>query len=57
MINFFNDKGEEYQTLINRQEFLGYIKAIKIYGNEELYKDYKSELGELMPAILKLIQV
>lgn len=55
MINFFNDKGEEYQTLINRQEFLGYIKAIKIYGNEELYKDYKSELGELMPAILKLI--
>ena len=57
MIDFFADKGEEYQSLISRQEFVGYIKALKVYGNEELYGKYKSELGELMPALLGMVEL
>ncbi len=57
MIDFFNDKGTEYQGLINRQEFVGYLKAIKMYGNEGLYEHYKAELGELMPALLGLVNL
>ena len=57
MLDFFADKGDDYQGLISRQEYLGYIKMLKVYGNAELYKHYCKELGELMPSMLNMVEL
>jgi hypothetical protein len=55
LINFFSDKGAEYQNLFSKTEFVQYIKNLKTYGDDEHYTRYKQALGELMPTILELI--
>lgn len=55
MLKFFSDKGSEYQNLINRQEYLMYLKNVKEYGNQELFTKFKNELAELTPALLNMI--
>jgi glycosyltransferase involved in cell wall biosynthesis len=57
MQEFFNNKSPEYHGLIDKQEFLIYLKTIKQFITPELAKHYNSELGELMPSILKLIEI
>lgn len=54
---FFADKGAEYTQLISQQEFIMYLKTIKATGTPELNSYYNSELGELLPFVLKLMQV
>lgn len=57
MKDFFEKAGSEYKGLISDQEYLMYIKTIKNTITPELAKQYNSELGELMPTLLKLMQV
>ena len=54
---FFADKGAEYTQLISQQEFIMYLRTIKATGTPELNNYYKSELGELLPFVLKLMRV
>ena len=54
---FFADKGTEYTQLISQQEFIMYIRTIKATGTPELTNYYKSELGELFPFVLKMLQI
>lgn len=54
---FFADKGAEYTQLISQQEFIMYLRTIKATGTPELNSYYNSELGELLPFVLKLMQV
>lgn len=54
---FFADKGEEYQTLINKHEYLMYLQQLKQYMTPELAEAYKSELGEFMPNILRMLNL
>jgi glycosyltransferase involved in cell wall biosynthesis len=54
---FFADKGTEYAQLISQQEFIMYLRTIKATGTPELNSYYNSELGELLPFVLKLMQV
>lgn len=54
---FFGDKGTEYAQLISQQEFIMYIRTIKATGTPELTNYYKSELGELFPFVLKMLQI
>lgn len=49
---FFNSKGEEYQGLISRPEFLGYLKTMRQSMTSELCKHYQAELAELTPFLL-----
>ena len=56
MAAFFADKGEEYKGLISEQEFMMYLRKMKATMTPELTQHYCSELGELMPTILKMIQ-
>lgn len=55
MMNFFQDKGEEYQSLISKKEFLGYLQIIHSKGNPSLYNKFNKELGELAPNLLEYI--
>ena len=57
MLDFFKDKGDEYQGLISKQEYVGYLKVLKTCGNDELYRKYNSELGELMPSLLSMVEL
>lgn len=57
MLNFFKDKEPEYQSLISVNEFIMYLKTIKENTTKELIDKYRTELGELTPAILQLMQV
>ncbi len=57
MLNFFKDKEPEYQGLISINEFVMYLKTIKDNTTKELIDNYRTELGELTPAILQLMQV
>lgn len=54
---FFADKGPEYQSLISRNEFIEYIRAIKKGMTPELADSYCGELGELMPALLSFVSI
>ena len=54
-MKFFSNKGKEYQGLISRAEFVGWIKKIKATMTDELALKYQKELGELMPSLLELI--
>ena len=56
MIDFFADKGDAYQHLINRSEYVGYLMALKT-GDESQYEKFRNELGELMPSLLKMIEL
>ena len=56
MQEFFSNKGAEYTQLISQQEFLMYLKTIKSTITPELSEYYKSELGELFPFVLNLLQ-
>lgn len=57
MINFFADKGSDYQQLISRKEFVDYIRVLKAHGNPQYYIRYRSELGELMPSVLDMLEM
>lgn len=52
---FFEKAGPEYKGLISDQEYIMYLKQLKTSITPELAKKYNSELGELMPTILKLM--
>lgn len=52
---FFDSKGAEYEGLISKPEFVGYMRLIKMNMTDELAEKYKTELGELMPALLKIL--
>lgn len=54
---FFADKGEDYAHLLNKKEFIGYIKNIKYNMTADKVKQYSSELAELTPAILNIIEL
>ena len=56
MQEFFSNKGAEYTQLISQQEFLMYLNTIKASITPELANYYKSELGELFPFVLNLLQ-
>ncbi len=56
-MEFFSDKGDEYKGLISMPEFLQYLRIIKAHMTPEAEKAYRSELGELMPALLKLAEI
>ena len=55
MMNFFQDKGGEYQSLISEKEFLGYLQVIHEQGSISLYEKFSKELGELAPNLLGYI--
>ena len=55
MMNFFRDKGGEYQSLISEKEFLGYLQVIHEQGSISLYEKLSKELGELAPNLLGYI--
>lgn len=56
-MEFFSDKGKEYEGLISTQEFVGYIHTLKASITAEHEEKYRNELGELFPAILKMISL
>lgn len=53
---FFAGKGEEYKGLISEQEFVMYLRKMKAAMTPQLAQHYRSELGELMPTLLKMMQ-
>lgn len=57
MQEFFSDKGEEYRGLISEQEFLMYLAQMKKSITPELAEAYRGELGELMPSLLRIIDI
>lgn len=54
---FFADKGDEYQNLISKTEYVTYLRTIKYMMNDELAEKYRYELGELTPSLLNLIRI
>lgn len=54
---FFNDKGEEYKGLISTSEYIGWLRVMKKTITPQLAQIYRSELGELMPHMLGLIEI
>lgn len=54
---FFGDKGEEYQGLISVPEYIGWLRTIKATMTPQLAKVYRSELGEIMPHLLRLVEI
>lgn len=54
---FFGDKGEEYQGLISVPEYIGWLRTMKRTITPQLAQYYRSELGELMPHMLGLIEL
>lgn len=57
LIEFFSDKGKEYEGLISISEHIDYIRTLKKLGNKDLFNTYKEELGELFPSLLDLIEI
>lgn len=54
---FFGDKGEEYQGLISVPEYIGWLRTIKATITPQLAQIYRSELGEIMPHLLNLVEI
>lgn len=54
---FFGDKGEEYQGLISVPEYIGWLRTIKATMTPQLAQIYRSELGEIMPHLLNLVEI
>lgn len=54
---FFCDKGEEYQGLISVPEYIGWLRTIKATMTPQLAQIYRSELGEIMPHLLRLVEI
>lgn len=54
---FFGDKGEEYQGLISVPEYIGWLRTIKATMTPQLAQIYRSELGEIMPHLLRLVEI
>lgn len=54
---FFADKGEEYQGLISVPEYIGWLRTIKATMTPRLAQIYRSELGEIMPHLLNLVEI
>lgn len=54
---FFGDKGEEYQGLISAPEYIGWLRTIKATMTPQLAHVYRSELGEIMPNLLRLVEI
>lgn len=55
--NFFADKGEEYQGLISVPEYIGWLRTMKRTITPKLALYYRSELGEIMPHMLGMIEL
>lgn len=54
---FFGDKGEEYQGLISVPEYIGWLRTMKATMTPQLAQYYRSELGEIMPHMLGLVEI
>lgn len=54
---FFADKGEEYQGLISVPEYIGWLRTMKATMTPQLAQYYRSELGEIMPHMLRLLEI
>lgn len=54
---FFGDKGDEYQGLISVPEYIGWLRTIKATMTPQLAQVYRSELGEIMPHLLNLVEI
>lgn len=54
---FFHDKGEEYKNLISIEEYIGYLRIIRANMTPQLVDAYRSEMGELAPYLLQLMNV
>lgn len=54
---FFNDKPKEYHELISKTEYIGYLKALRQTMTAELAQHYRSELGELAPYLLNIMNL
>ena len=54
---FFSDKGEEYQGLISVPEYVGWLRTMKATITPQLAQIYKSELGEIMPNLLRMMAI
>ena len=54
---FFGDKGEEYQGLISVPEYIGWLRTMKRTITPKLALYYRSELGEIMPHMLGMIEL
>lgn len=57
MQGFFHDKGEEYKNLISIEEYVGYLRTIKAHMTPQLVNAYRSEMGELAPYLLQLLNI
>lgn len=54
---FFGDKGEEYKGLISVPEYVGWLRTMKATITPQLAKMYRSELGEIMPNLLRMMAI
>lgn len=54
---FFGDKGEEYQGLISVPEYIGWLRTMKATMTPQLAQVYRSELGEIMPHLLRMVEI
>lgn len=54
---FFGNKGEEYQGLISVPEYIGWLRTIKATMTPQLAHAYRSELGEIMPNLLRMVEI
>lgn len=54
-IEFFNDKGEEYQNVINRQDLVVFLDTLKTQTTPELREKYCKELAELSGYLLNIL--
>lgn len=54
---FFESKGPEYDGIINKTEFVHWIQILKDTITDELAVKYRSELGELMPGVLRILDL
>lgn len=54
---FFGDKGEEYKGLISVPEYVGWLRTMKATITPQLAQVYRSELGEIMPNLLRLVEI
>ena len=54
---FFHDKGEEYKNLISIEEYVGYLRTIKAHMTPQLVAAYRSEMGELAPYLLQMLNI
>lgn len=52
---FFGDKEEEYQGLISVPEYVGWLRTMKATMTPQLEQAYRSELGEIMPNLLRMM--